>query len=83
MMERLVEKDLLVSQETKENRELEVPMVEEEEWVDLVNLAVKDLWDQEAILDHLVLVENLDSKVQRVNQVLQENRGLEEVRVLR
>ena len=74
-MEQLVEKDLLESQETKENRELEVPMVEEEEWVDLVNLAVKDLWDQEAILDHLVLVENLDSKVQRVNQVLQENRG--------
>ena len=79
----MVEKDLLVSQETKENRELEVPMVEEEEWVDLVNLAAKDLWDQEATLDHLVLVENLDSKVQRVNQVLQENRGLEEVRVLR
>ena len=54
----MVEKDLLVSQETKENRELEVPMVEEEEWVDLVNLEAKDLWDQEATLDHLVLVEN-------------------------
>ena len=54
----MVEKDLLVSQETKENQELEVPMVEEEEWGDLGNLAAKDLWDQEATLDHLVLVEN-------------------------
>ena len=78
MMELEVERDLLVLQETRENLGLEGQMVEMEGEVDQVNLAAKELLDQEDILGLQDLLEKWDSKALRDNLDHLGNRDLEE-----
>ena len=83
MMEQEVERDLLVHQGTRENLGLEGQMGEMEGEEDQVNLAVRELLDQEDILDHQDLLEKWDSKDPRDNLAHLGNKDSEEQWALR